>query len=103
MELKGSRMFLVLAPCPTNWHYEPCDTVEIGKLAVKTGIWPLKEYVDGRVTHTKIPERIPVEQYLEKQGRFGHLFRPKRNEVVIAQIQEEVDRYWEKGQAYRSR
>ena len=28
--------------------------MNIGKLAVKTGVWPLKEFVDGKVVHTKI-------------------------------------------------
>ena len=26
------------------------------ELAVKTGIWPLKEYIDGQVVHTKAPK-----------------------------------------------
>lgn len=94
--MKGPRMIISLAPCPTGWDFDPSQSVEIGKLAVKTGIWPLKEYVDGKVVHTKIPkERLPVEAYLEKQGRFGHLFEPKRNEGLIAEIQAKVDSYWE--------
>ena len=95
MNLRGPKMFLTLAPCPTNWHFEPCETVSIAKLAVKTGIWPLKEYTEGRVTHTKIAERIPVEEYLKTQGRYAHLFRPQRNEKVIAEIQGAVDSYWQ--------
>ena len=94
--IKGSKMIISLAPCPTGWDFDPSQSVEIGKLAVKTGIWPLKEYVDGKVVHTKVPkERLPVEVYLEKQGRFAHLFEPKRNEGLIAEIQEKVDEYWE--------
>ena len=42
---KGPRLILALAPCPTGWNYDPKDSVEIGRLAVKTGNWPLKEYV----------------------------------------------------------
>jgi pyruvate ferredoxin oxidoreductase beta subunit len=40
--LKGPRLILALAPCPTGWDYEPKDTVEVGRLAVSTGIFPLK-------------------------------------------------------------
>ena len=95
--MKGPRMIISLAPCPTGWDFDPSQSVEIGKLAVKTGIWPLKEYVDGKVVHSKIPkERLPVEAYLEKQGRFGHLFEPKRKGKLIAEIQAKVDEYWEK-------
>lgn len=95
MGLKGPKMLLALAPCPTNWHFDSCNTVEMGRLAVKTGIWPLKEYSDGKVTHTKIPDRVPVDEYLKMQGRFSHLFRPQRNEKVIAEIQAGVERYWD--------
>jgi pyruvate ferredoxin oxidoreductase beta subunit len=93
--LEGPRFILVLAPCPTGWEYDPGDSVEIGRLAVRTGVWPLKEYVDGRVVHTKTPKpRLPVEEYLKRQGRFAHLFAPERNEAVLSEIQARVDAYW---------
>ncbi|MCA9774363.1 MAG: hypothetical protein KC466_18240 [Myxococcales bacterium] len=93
--LKGPRLILALAPCPTGWEYEPRETVEIGRLAIRTGLWPLKEYADGRVTHTKVPrERAPVEEYLRPQGRFRHLFEPKRDEAALAEMQRKVDAYW---------
>ena len=94
--LKGPRMIIALAPCPTGWDYDPEQTVDIGKLAVKTGVFPLKEYIDGEVIHTKIPrQRVPVEEYLKLQGRFSHLFAPQRNDTLISEIQAKVDRYWE--------
>ena len=94
--LKGPRMIIALAPCPPGWDFDPKESVEIGKLAVKSGVWPLKEYVDGKVTHTKIPrQRIPVEEYLKRQGRFAHLFEPQRNDALIDEIQKKVDTYWE--------
>jgi len=97
MSLKGPRMLIALSPCPTGWEYDPRETVSIGKLAVKTGIWPLKEYIDGQVVHTKVPrERKPVEDYLMLQGRYRHLFEPQRNDELIADIQARVDRYWNK-------
>jgi pyruvate ferredoxin oxidoreductase beta subunit len=95
MRMKGPRLLIALSPCPTGWDYDPEETVTVGKLAVKTGIWPLKEYVGGRVVHTKIPrERKPVEEYLKLQGRYKHLFEPQRNDELIAEIQNTVDRYW---------
>lgn len=93
--LRGPRLIIALSPCPTGWDYDPMETVEIGKLAVKTGMWPLKEYVDGKVIHTKIPRpRLPVEDYLNRQGRFAHLFTPERNQIVLDEIQAQVDAYW---------
>lgn len=94
--LNGARLILALAPCPTGWGFDPQESIEIGKLAVRTGIWPLKEYLEGKVTHTKIPsQREPVEEYLKRQGRFAHLFSPTRNEAMLEEIQKRVDSYWE--------
>jgi len=93
--LKGPRLLIALSPCPTGWDFDPRETVQIGQLAVKSGVWPLKEYVDGRVTHTKVPrQRVPVEEYLQRQGRFAHLFAPRRDEALLGEIQAKVDAYW---------
>ncbi len=94
--LTGPRLIIALAPCPTGWDYEPRDSIEIGRLAVQTGVWPLKEYIDGKVVHTVTPRRrLPVERYLEKQGRFSLLFEPSRDDALIADLQARIDGYWE--------
>ncbi len=93
--LQGPRLLIALSPCPTGWDFDPKESAAIGKLAVKTGLWPLKEYVDGRVIHTKAPrQRVPVEEYLKRQGRFSHLFSPARDEAILSEIQGRVDAYW---------
>lgn len=95
-QIKGPRFILALSPCPTGWDYDPKETVTIGKLAVKTGVWPLKEYVNGEVVHTRTPgKRAPVETYLKLQGRYRHLFEPSRNEKLLKEIQQRVDAYWD--------
>ena len=94
-KMTGPRFIISLAPCPTGWSFDPKDTLYVGNLAVKSGVWPLKEYIDGKVVHTKIPAiRVPVEDYLLSQGRFSHLFKPKRNDKLINEIQNKVDAYW---------
>jgi pyruvate ferredoxin oxidoreductase beta subunit len=94
--LKGPRLIIALSPCPTGWDFDPKESVDIGKMAVKTGTWPLKEYVDRKVVHTKVPrQRLPVEEYLKRQGRFSHMFHPQRNEALLKEIQAKVDGYWE--------
>ena len=94
-QLKGPRLIIALAPCPTGWDFDPSETVEIGRLAVRTGVWPLKEYVDGKTVHTKVRRpRLPVERYLKEQGRFAHLFHPNRKDEAIAAIQARIDAYW---------
>jgi pyruvate ferredoxin oxidoreductase beta subunit len=93
--LSGPRLVLALAPCPTGWGFDPGDSVEIGRLAVRTGIFPLKEYVDGRIVHTRVRRpRLPVEEYLVRQERFRHLFEPVRRQDVLDAIQARVDAYW---------
>jgi pyruvate ferredoxin oxidoreductase beta subunit len=95
MSIRGPKLILALAPCPTGWDYDPKLTVDIGRLAVRTGIWPLKEYIDGQVAHTKTPRgRKPVEEYLRLQGRFAHLFEPVRDESMLGELQATVDAYW---------
>ncbi len=95
--MKGPRMFICMAPCPTGWGFDPKNTHVIARLAVETGIFPLKEVVDGKVIHNKIPrKRLAVEKFLETQKRFAHLFQPERRDDIIAVIQKNVDNYWEK-------
>lgn len=93
--MRGPKLFIAHAPCPTGWLYEPELTGDYARLAVETGIFALKEAVDGVVTHTYVPRRhVPVEDYLQGQGRYRHLLEPARNEEAIQRIQAQVDRYW---------
>jgi len=86
---------LAFAPCPTGWGYDPAKTWEYARLGVECGVFPLKEAVDGEVTHTYVKRTWrPVEEYLQGQGRFRHLFEPVRQEAVIRSIQDAVDHYW---------
>jgi pyruvate ferredoxin oxidoreductase beta subunit len=65
-------------------------------MAVETGVWPLKEAIDGRVKHTVMmrSNRRPLEEYLRMQGRFEHLFEPVLQENVLKELQKKVDDYW---------
>ncbi len=95
--MKGPKLYLSIADCPTGWGFDSSQTVEVDKLAVSTGIWPLKEAVDGVVKHTFVPRALrPVRDYLATQERYQHLFQPVENTTAIAKIQESVNRYWEK-------
>jgi pyruvate ferredoxin oxidoreductase beta subunit len=47
----------------------------------------------GEVTGaTPIRRRVPVEDYLSRQKRFAHLFKPNRREDVLALMQGLADR-----------
>ncbi|WP_449465015.1 thiamine pyrophosphate-dependent enzyme [Tardisphaera saccharovorans] len=93
---KGPKMFIGYASCPTGMGFDPSLSIKVAQLAVDTGVWPLKKYVDGKVTHTIIPRFVPVEEYLRLQARFRHLFdenNPAAREA-IAKIKDEIRSYW---------
>ena len=91
----GFRYIHVHSPCPTGWRFPEEKTIEVARLAVETGVWPLKEAVHGDVRHTYIPNRLrAVTEYLQPQRRFRHLFKPVRQEEMLEQIQANVDAYW---------
>jgi pyruvate ferredoxin oxidoreductase beta subunit len=93
--IAGPKLFVSLSSCPPGWGIEPADSVEIAKLAVDTGVWPLKEVRDGKVVHTVIPHRtVPVEEYLQRQVRYRQLFEPSRRDDLLRELQADVDRYW---------
>lgn len=92
---RGPKLFLAFAACPTGWLFDPAYSPDVAKLAVECGVWPLKEAIHGEVTHTYIPKRRPVEEYLKLQGRFRHLFEPVRQEEALRHIQDRVDTYWQ--------
>jgi pyruvate ferredoxin oxidoreductase beta subunit len=93
--LAGPKLFVSLSSCPPGWGIEPAESVAIAKLAVDTGVWPLKETRDGAVVHTVVPHRThAVEEYLRQQARYRHLFEPVRRDDVLRVLQADVDRYW---------
>lgn len=94
-QLTGPKLLLALSACPTGRGYDPARTTEVAKLAVETGVWPLKEAVHGQATHTYIPKRRPVEDHLILQARFRHLFEPTRQDDAIRHIQDRVNAYWD--------
>lgn len=93
MELRGARYLHVLVPCPLGWGTASDQTVRLARLAVASGLFPLYEARDGRVTAVTALRRdpVPVEHYLRPQKRFAHLFAPDRDEAALARIQAIAD------------
>ncbi len=89
---EGFRYIHVLNPCPTGWGFSPDKTVEMGLLAVKTGMFILAESEHGRIRMTHVPvKRIPVKDYIKHQSRFRHL-----KDDQIREIQKLVDERFER-------
>ncbi len=92
---EGACFLNIMAPCPRGWRYDAPDIIDICKSAVETCYWPLFEVVDGKWILSYEPKKkLPVEDFLKRQGRFKHLFKPG-NEHLIEAFQQEVDRRWE--------
>ncbi len=91
----GAAFLNVLAPCPRGWRYDMSEILTICKLAVDTCFWPLFEVIEGEWIVNYIPKKkLPIEDFLRPQGRFKHLFKPGK-EQLIADIQTAVDLRWE--------
>jgi pyruvate ferredoxin oxidoreductase beta subunit len=92
----GAAFMNVLSSCNRGWRHATNETIEITQLAVDTCFWPLYEVENGEWSLSYKPkEKPPVEEWLKRQGRFRHLFRPE-NRHVIDQFQAEVDLRWER-------
>jgi len=92
----GPSFINVMAPCRLSWGYNPQDTVELVKEAVDSTFWPLFEVEDGKWRLNYQPKKKTLyRDWLRRQTRFRHLFRPTDNEDVLTELQGEVDRNWE--------
>ena len=88
ISIKGPKYVQIHVPCPLGWRHEPGATLQVAKLAVETGLYPLIEYENGALISRKTITPKPVEEYLKAQGRFKHLLN---NPEAIKQIQEIAD------------
>ncbi|RLG89450.1 MAG: pyruvate ferredoxin oxidoreductase [Thermoprotei archaeon] len=89
LSIKGPKLIHAFSPCIPGWRMREDLTIQVGRMAVLTGVWVNLEYENGvvRVT-TPVPKRKPVKEYLKLQGRFRHL-----TDEDIALIQKAVDEY----------
>jgi pyruvate ferredoxin oxidoreductase beta subunit len=97
-EIKGTKYIHILAPCPTGWRYDTSKTIELGRLAVQTGLWALFEIEYGKFKLNPPSDRLidkakrkPGKEYLTLQGRFRSL-----TEEDAERIQKWVDEDWDK-------
>jgi pyruvate ferredoxin oxidoreductase beta subunit len=76
MRYHGPRYVQIHVPCPLGWGCDGGETIRVAQLAVRTGLYPLFEIVEGKLTNVKkLSKRLPVEEYLKGQARFRHLFK----------------------------
>jgi pyruvate ferredoxin oxidoreductase beta subunit len=93
----GTKYIQILTPCPPGWRYSTEKTVEMGRLAVQTGIWALYEIERGKFrlnppssSLVDRSKRKPIEEYVKAQGRFGQL-----SPSDVEELKRWVDETWE--------
>ena len=98
LEIEGPKFIHILTPCIPGWGVEDNMAIELGKLAQKTGFFPVLEYIDGQlVSAMKVPQDMPkVDEYLKQHIRFKHLFKDPRGQEQIAILQEICNKNIEK-------
>jgi pyruvate ferredoxin oxidoreductase beta subunit/2-oxoisovalerate ferredoxin oxidoreductase beta subunit len=91
LDLQGFRFLHVLAPCPTGWKSEPALGIELVRLAVRSGLFPVVEVVDGRRTTINVEPDFSeeaLELYLSLQRRF------QKSEIGAADLRPDIERQW---------
>ena len=99
ISIPGPKFIHILAPCPPGWKTPSEKTVEVGKLAIKSGIWVLWEKEYDKLTisapsKAAMKRPVPVTDYLSMQGRYK-----KVDAALAAQIQANVDKNLRKMEA----
>lgn len=94
LAVKGAKYLQVHVPCPLGWRHDPGLTIQIGKLAVETGLYPLIEYENGQLAAVRKIQPKPVEEYLKVQGRFKHILsNPEEIKKIQAIADSNIQKY----------
>ena len=95
-DIQGTKYIHLLAPCPTGWRCDTSKTIEMGRLAVQTGLFVLYEVENGKFKLSPPSDRLvdksrrkPLKEYFAGQGRFRGL-----SEEDVAKIEKWVDEDW---------
>jgi pyruvate ferredoxin oxidoreductase beta subunit len=92
----GPAFLNIISPCPRGWRSDAANSIDLARQAVNTCYWPLFEVENGEYHLTYKPRvKEPIRNWLKRQGRFAHLFKPG-NEHIIDQLQAWIDEEWEK-------
>lgn len=100
LDLRGMRFLHVLAPCPTGWKSEPALGMELLRLAVRSGLFPVFEIFDGKRHLVNIEPDFSdeaLDMYLSLQRRF------QDSGLGAADLRPGIDRYWQNLRALSGR
>jgi len=95
LSIQGPSYIQILSPCVPGWKINSNQAVDMGKLAVQTGLYPLLEYTHGQLTSSSISKGFkakPANDYLKAQGRFKHLKKKDINDIQFL-AKENIKKY----------
>jgi pyruvate/2-oxoacid:ferredoxin oxidoreductase beta subunit len=100
LDQRGFRFLHVLSPCPTGWKSEPALGMELVRLAVRSGLYPVFEVFDGKRHQINIEPDFSdeaLEMYLSLQRRF------QRSGLKAAELRRAIDLHWQNLRALSGR
>ena len=72
LSITGMRFLLIHSPCPTGWKSEPEDSIELVRIAVASGLFPVYEVFGGARYRISIrPDGTDPAEYFRRQRRFA--------------------------------
>lgn len=117
LEVEGTAVIFVPAPCISGWKFEDGQTVELALLGARSGVFPAFVWERGKGGSVKdcapdAADRPDILEFLGMQRRFGHMVvkdkatgevkpRPGREEDITklrAWVQSNVERVYGLGQ-----
>ncbi len=91
LDARGFRFLHILSPCPTGWKSEPALGMELVRLAVRSGLFPVVEVLDGRRLIVNIEPDFSeeaLELYLSLQRRF------QKSGLKVSDVRPSIERQW---------
>jgi pyruvate ferredoxin oxidoreductase beta subunit len=95
LDARGFRFIHILSPCPTGWKSEPADGIELVRLAVRAGLYPVYEVFEGSGVRINVEPEASAEaagealrRYFSLQGRF------RKGAVDLEAVAAAVRRDW---------
>ncbi len=89
MQVQGLKFIEVFAPDPKS-GFDSSNSIEVGRLAVESSLWPLYEFTENQLILTKRPIRLePLDRYTSIQKKFeNHTLEQ------ISAWQEKINKRW---------
>ncbi|PMP68957.1 3-methyl-2-oxobutanoate dehydrogenase subunit beta [Desulfurella multipotens] len=88
--IRGFKFIHIFVPCPPGQKFLEDKTIEVAKLAVETGVFPLYEIIDGKYVLSKKPKFTDITEYLKLQGRYKNLTQEN-----IEFLRQSIQKKWE--------